>query len=65
MRTVVIEYRGTHLTKGVSLFTPADVPLRFTIRTGEIFHADPGETAPDFSRRIEAWFRKELAGPAG
>ncbi|MEI6277823.1 MAG: lysophospholipid acyltransferase family protein [Verrucomicrobiae bacterium] len=65
VRTVVIEYRGTHLTKGVSLFTPADVPLRFTIRTGEIFHADPGETAPDFSRRIEAWFRKELAGPAG
>jgi 1-acyl-sn-glycerol-3-phosphate acyltransferase len=65
VRTVVIEYDGTHLTKGVSLFTPATVPLRFTIRAGEIFQFEAGESVPEFSRRIEAWFRRELENPAG
>lgn len=64
VRTVVIEYSGRHLTKGVSLFSPAEVPLRFTIRAGETFQVDAGESAPEFSRRIEAWFRGELERPA-
>jgi 1-acyl-sn-glycerol-3-phosphate acyltransferase len=65
VRTVVIEYSGRHLTKGVSLFTPTEVPLRFTIRAGELFHANAGESAPEFSRRIEAWFRGQLERPVG
>jgi len=65
VRAVVIEYSGVHLTKGVSLFAPAAVPLRFTIRPGELFHLEAGESAPDFSRRIEGWFRRELAEASG
>lgn len=60
VRTLVVDYQGTHLTKGVSLFTPADVPLRFAIRSGKVFEMIAGESAPDFSRRIESWFRGEL-----
>jgi 1-acyl-sn-glycerol-3-phosphate acyltransferase len=62
VRALVVDYHGSHLTKGVSLFTPADVPLRFRIRVGSGFEAGPGESAPEFSRRIESWFREELGG---
>ncbi len=65
VRALVVEYDGTHLTKGVSLFTPADVPLRFKIRVGSVFEPVPGESAPGFSRRIESWYREELGGGAG
>lgn len=65
VRALVVEYHGTHLTKGVSLFTPADVPLRFKIRVGKVFQAVSGESAPEFSHRIESWYREELGGRAG
>ncbi len=65
VRPIIIEYSGRHLTKGVFLLVPADVPLRFTIRVGGVFRADPGESAQEFSRRLEGWFRTELRdGPA-
>lgn len=64
VQTVVIDYRGTHLSKGVSLFAPADAPLHFVLRAGERFHARPDETPPEFSRRIESWFRAELEKPS-
>lgn len=60
VQTVVIEYRGSHLTKGVSLFSPTEGPLHFVLRAGERFLPEPDETPPGFSRRVEAWFRTEL-----
>lgn len=64
VQTVLIEYRGTHLSKGVSLLTPAAAPLHFILRAGERFVPLAGEAPPEFSRRIESWFREELAGSA-
>ena len=64
VQTIVIEYRGAHLSKGVSLFAPAEAPLHFVLRAGERFLPQPAETVPEFSRRIEAWFRAELENPA-
>lgn len=60
VQTVLIEHPGRHLTKGVSLFSAADLPLRFTVRPGERFAPEPGESARDFSRRIEMWFCDRL-----
>ena len=64
VQTVVIEHRGTHLAKGVSLFSPATMPLQFVLRAGERFLPEPEESPHEFSRRIEAWFREELEKPA-
>jgi len=63
VQTVVIEHRGTHLAKGVSLFSPAAMPLQFVLRAGERFLPRPAESPPEFSRRVEAWFRAELDSP--
>ena len=60
VQTVVIEYQGVHLSKGVSLFAPAELPLHFILRAGERFLPEPGESPAEFSRRIENWFRAEL-----
>jgi len=64
VQAVVIEYHGTHLSKGVSLFAPTEAPLHFVLRAGERFLLGPEETPPEFSRRIEAWFRAELEKPS-
>lgn len=64
VQTVVIEYRGLHLTKGVSLFSQAAVPLHFVLRAGEEFRLQPGEPVYAFSGRIESWFHRELEIPA-
>ncbi len=60
VQTIVIEYRGAHLKKGVPLFSPAVLPLCFEIRAGELFRPGPDESADGFSRRIESWFRDQL-----
>jgi len=60
VQTIVIEYRGTHLSKGVSLFAPTEGPLHFVLRAGERFLPRQDETPPEFSRRVESWFRMEL-----
>jgi len=64
VQTVVIEHRGPHLAKGVSLFSPAAMPLQFVLRAGERFVLNPDETPHEFSQRIESWFRAELEKPA-
>lgn len=64
VQTVLIEYHGTHLSKGVSLFAPTAAPLHFILRAGERFLPMPGEVPPAFSRRIESWFREELGKSA-
>ena len=63
VQTVVIDYRGTHLSKGVSLFAPTEAPLHFVLRAGERFFPWPDESPSEFSRRIESWFRAELEKP--
>jgi len=60
VQAVLIDYRGTHLRKGVPLLATAQIPLRFAIRAGREFRPLPGESAPDFSARIERWFRASL-----
>lgn len=60
VQTVVIEHRGTHLAKGVPLFSPAAMPLRFALRAGERFLPGPTESPHEFSQRVEHWFREEL-----
>jgi 1-acyl-sn-glycerol-3-phosphate acyltransferase len=64
VQTVLVEYHGTHLSKGVSLFSPSEAPLHFVLRAGERFLPEPAETPPEFSRRVEAWFREELEKPS-
>ncbi|MCK9589163.1 MAG: lysophospholipid acyltransferase family protein [Terrimicrobiaceae bacterium] len=64
VQTVVIEYRGAHLSKGVSLFSPAEAPLHFILRAGERFLPSPAESPAGFSQRVEAWFRAELEKPS-
>ena len=60
VQTILIEHPGRHLTKGVSLFSSAELPLRFTIRPGERFLPESGESAREFSLRLEAWFHCRL-----
>ena len=60
VQSVVIRYSGDFLTKGVSLFSPALLPLQFEISGGPLFRSFDGESAQDFSRRIESWYRTEL-----
>ena len=60
VQTILIEHPGRHLTKGVSLFSGAELPLRFSVRPGERFLPEPGESARGFSLRIERWFHGRL-----
>ena len=60
VQTILIEHPGRHLTKGVSLFSSAQLPLRFTIRPGERFLPSHGESAREFSLRLESWYRRRL-----
>ena len=60
VQTILIEHPGRHLTKGVSLFSSAELPLRFTVRLGDRFFPEPGESAREFSLRLEMWFQSRL-----
>jgi len=60
VQTVLIEREGNHLSKGRGLFSPAALPLRFKIRPGQRFVPEPGETAREFTARLEKWFRSQL-----
>lgn len=60
VQTILIEREGTYLSKGSTLLAPATMPLRVTIRPGERFVPQPGETARDLTARIEAYFRTRL-----
>lgn len=62
VQTILIDYQGTYLRKGVSLFKPAALPLRFTIRCGERLTPHMGESAREFSDRVEKWYRGQLQG---
>jgi len=60
IQTVLIERNGSYLSKGVGLFSVAQIPIDIVIRPGEVFHALPGESARDLAARMEAYFRTQL-----
>ncbi|MDD5198845.1 MAG: lysophospholipid acyltransferase family protein [Terrimicrobiaceae bacterium] len=60
IQTVLIERSGNYLGKETGLMSAARIPIHVTIRLGEVFRAEPGETAKDLSARLETYFRKRL-----
>lgn len=60
IQTVLIERSGAYLAKETSLGAAAEVPVCMSIRLGEIFYAQPGESAKALSARLEAYFRESL-----
>lgn len=61
IRTVFIETSSLFLGKGYSVFKTTDVPIRFRFSAGGVFEPRPGETAREFARRLETYFRESLA----
>ncbi len=57
---VIIERSGKYLGKETGLLEPAEVPIRMSIRVGEVFRPREGETAKELSRRLEEYFREQL-----
>ena len=60
IQTVFIEREGRYLSKGISLFVPSQIPIRFRLHLGQGIHAGPGETAQQLSTRLELYFREHL-----
>jgi 1-acyl-sn-glycerol-3-phosphate acyltransferase len=60
IQTVFIEREGRYLSKGVSLFAPCQIPIRFRLRLGQVIHAGSGESAQQLSARLERYFREHL-----
>ena len=60
IQTVFIEREGRYLSKGVSLFAPCQIPIRFRLHLGQVIHAGSGESAQQLSARLERYFREHL-----
>jgi 1-acyl-sn-glycerol-3-phosphate acyltransferase len=60
IHTVLIERSGSYLSKEVGLLGPAEVPVRMSIRVGEVFEPREGETAKELAARLERYFREQL-----
>lgn len=60
VRTIFIECSSRFLGKEFSFRAPLDLPIRFRISTGEIFHPTASDTASAFSKKLENYFRKNL-----
>jgi 1-acyl-sn-glycerol-3-phosphate acyltransferase len=60
IQTVFIEREGLYLSKGISLFAPSRLPIRFRLRLGELIRAAPGESAQQLAARLELYFRQRL-----
>lgn len=60
IHAVIIERSGSYLGKEASLWEAAEVPIRMTIRAGEVFEPRAGETAKELSARLERYFRDRL-----
>jgi 1-acyl-sn-glycerol-3-phosphate acyltransferase len=65
IQAVFIEHEGSYLSKGVSLFSPSLLPIRFRLYLGETFHAAAGESAQQLSARLEAYFQEHLQNTDG
>lgn len=60
IQTVFIEREASYLGKGVSLFSPTPLPIRYRIHLGEVMRAQEGEHAQELSARMETYFREHL-----
>lgn len=60
VRTIFIECTSRFLGKTFSFKNPLEMPIRFRISPGDVFHPGPGESARDFSRSLENYFRGQL-----
>jgi 1-acyl-sn-glycerol-3-phosphate acyltransferase len=60
IQTVFIEREGRYLSKGVPLLSFGRPPFRFRLHLGELFRADPDESAQQLSARLERYFREHL-----
>lgn len=60
VQTILIERKGRDLSKGISLLTPARLPIRIRIHLGDIIHPEAGESAHELSSRLEEYFRARL-----
>ncbi len=63
VQTIIVQHQGEYLTKNYHLFRPSQLPVRLSMRLGEVFTPEEGESANDFARRLEAYFRDEVAKP--
>ncbi len=60
VQTIIVQHEGEYLTKNYHLFRPSQLPVRLSMRLGEVFTPEEGESANDFARRLEAYFRDEV-----
>jgi hypothetical protein len=60
VRTLFIECTSRFLSKSISFKNSLEMPIRFRISTGDIFHPRPSENTRDFSRTLEMYFRENL-----
>jgi 1-acyl-sn-glycerol-3-phosphate acyltransferase len=61
VQTIIVQHQGEYLTKHSNLLRPSQLPVRLSMRLGEVFTPEDGESANDFARRLEAYFRSEVA----
>lgn len=61
VQTIIVQHQGEYLTKHANLLRPSQLPVRLSMRLGEVFTPEEGESANDFARRLEAYFRTEVA----
>lgn len=64
VQTIIASSEGEFFTKGSQLLKPSRLPVRLSYRLGDIFEPAPGESADTFARRLEAYFREQVAKPA-
>jgi 1-acyl-sn-glycerol-3-phosphate acyltransferase len=60
VRTVFIECNSMYLGKGYSFFDRSPGPIEFRFSTGEDLRPRSGESARDFARRMEDFYRARL-----
>ncbi len=63
VQTIIVRHEGEYLTKHSHLFRPSKLPVRLSMKLGEVFTPEEGESANDFARRLEAYFREAVTKP--
>lgn len=60
VQTLLLERQSDFLSKGVSLFRPAELPVPFRFAAGREFRCGNDETARAFAKRLEGYFQSCL-----
>jgi len=60
IQTVFIEREQRYLGKGIGLFTPAHLPIRYRLHLGDLIHPGQDENAHDLTARLESYFAGRL-----